>query len=408
MNVLFLSPGFPVEMPHFVQSLANCGAKVIGVGEHPLQSLSQELQDAMAVYIHVKSIMDEDAVIQQVQGELAGTGVTIDKVETLWEPLMLLGARLRETLGVPGMSVEQTVPFRDKEIMKQVLDKAGIRTPRHTSCTNEAEMRAAAEVIGYPLIVKPISGAGSADTYRVDDGERFEEVIDLVGHVAEVSVEEFIDGEEFTFDTICSGGEVLFYNICWYRPSPLMSKTYEWMDCQTIALRDPDDEFVASGKAMGFEVLKALGFTDGYTHMEWFRLPSGEAVFGEIGGRPPGALTVETMSFAANTDCYDRWAEATCFGRFRTEIERRFNCACIFKRARGDGKISKVEGLDSWLSRFGEHIARVDLLPIGAKRRNWKATMLSDGHVMVRHPDLQSLLEVATAFGTDVRMYAEE
>ena len=31
------------------------------------------------------------------------------------------------------MTVEQTLPFRDKELMKQVLDAAGIRTPRHAS-----------------------------------------------------------------------------------------------------------------------------------------------------------------------------------------------------------------------------------------------------------------------------------
>ena len=28
----------------------------------------------------------------------------------------------------------------------------------------------AAEQIGYPLIVKPIAGAGSVDTYRIDSG----------------------------------------------------------------------------------------------------------------------------------------------------------------------------------------------------------------------------------------------
>ncbi len=46
---------------------------------------------------------------------------------------MLLAARLREALGVPGLSVEQTLPFRNKERMKQALDRAGIRTPRHAA-----------------------------------------------------------------------------------------------------------------------------------------------------------------------------------------------------------------------------------------------------------------------------------
>ncbi|RKY18802.1 MAG: hypothetical protein DRQ55_12385 [Planctomycetota bacterium] len=407
MNVLFLSPGFPDEMPRFVQALAECGARVIGVGEHHKDSLPEPMRAAMAAYLKVDSIMNEGEVIATVQAEVARAGVRIDRVESLWEPLMLLAARLREVLGVPGMSVDQTQPFRDKGVMKQVLDAAGIRTPHHARAASGEEIRAAAARIGYPLIVKPIDGAGAADTYRVDGPEQLEDIIGAVTHVPEVSVEEFIEGEEFTFDTICARGEVLFYNICWYRPRPLIARTVEWMDSQTISLRNPDDGFVAAGKAMGFEVIKALGYQDGFTHMEWFRLPSGEAVFGEIAARPPGAFTVETMSFAADTNCYSRWAEAICFGQFRAQVQRRYNCSCIFKRARGQGRISAVHGLDSFLTRFGEHVVRVDLLPVGAQRRNWKATLLSDGHVMLRHPDLQAALEMSDAFGSDVRMDAE-
>ena len=82
---------------------------------------------------------------------------------------MLLAARLREVLGVPGLNVAETVPFRNKEEMKRLLDAAGIRTPRHLTARDEAGIRAAAERIGFPLILKPIDGAGSADTYRVLD-----------------------------------------------------------------------------------------------------------------------------------------------------------------------------------------------------------------------------------------------
>ena len=107
-----------------------------------------------------------------------------------------------EMLGVPGMTVPQTIPFRDKEIMKQVLDKAGIRTPRHASATTANAVREAAERIGYPLVVKPIDGAGSADTYRVESAEDLERVLPALRGVPEVSMEEFVEGEDFTFETL--------------------------------------------------------------------------------------------------------------------------------------------------------------------------------------------------------------
>ena len=406
MNVLFLSPAFPAELPRFCVALAEAGAAVYGVGEQPVATLPESARRALTAYLQVPSIWDEAAVVSAVKRECDEHDLRIHKVESLWEPLMILAAKLREALGASGMTVAQTRPFRDKEVMKHVLDEAGIRTPRHAGCQGAEAIREAAERIGYPLIVKPIAGAGSADTHRVDDAEQLERVIALTAHVPELSVEEFIEGEEFTFDTICAGGEVLFHNISWYRPRPLIQRTVEWVAAQTIALRNPEDAYLASGRAMGFAVLEALGFQEGYTHMEWFRTASGEAVFGEIGARPAGARSVDIMSYAAGIDCYRAWAEAICHGRLGAPIARRHNAAIIFKRAVGQGRIQAVRGLESLLARFGEHVVSVDLLPVGAQRRNWKATLLSDGHLIVCHPDLQSCLGMADAVGTDIQIVA--
>ena len=80
-------------------------------------------RDALAHYISVGSLAAEDAVAATVR-ELARQ-VRIDRVECLWEPYMMLAARLREELGLPGLTVAQTVPFRDKERMKQLLGRRG-------------------------------------------------------------------------------------------------------------------------------------------------------------------------------------------------------------------------------------------------------------------------------------------
>ena len=92
--------------------------------------LPPEARAALAHYEHV-SLADEDAVLAALQG--LSRHARIDQVECLWEPYMVLAARIREELGLPGMTVAQTLPFRDKELMKQVLDDAGIRTPRHAA-----------------------------------------------------------------------------------------------------------------------------------------------------------------------------------------------------------------------------------------------------------------------------------
>jgi hypothetical protein len=404
VNVLLISPGYPADMPQFTRGLAEVGATVLGVGDQPVGSLPELVRNLLAAYLQVRSLWDEENVAQELREWLRGR--RLDRVECLWEPGMLLAAQLREALGVPGLSVQQTVPFRDKERMKQVLDAAGIRTPRHLPATSVAQCWDAAERIGFPLILKPIAGAGSADTYRIDEADGLRDALPRLRHVPMVSVEEFVDGEEYTFDTVTIEGRIAYYNIAWYRPRPLIARSNEWISPQVIALRQVDHADLAGGVRMGHDVIHALGFKTGFTHMEWYRKPSGEVVFGEIGARPPGAHQVEQMNFACDFDVFREWANAVAHGRFETNIERRYNVATIYKRAQGVGRIRAIEGLDAIQRKYGRHIVWNTLLPIGAPRRNWKQTLVSDGFIMLRHPDLGATLAMADEIGADLRLSA--
>ena len=222
-----------------------------------------------------------------------------------------------------------------------------------------------------------------------------------------VSVEEFVDGEEFTYDTICAGGQVLVENICQYHPRPLQTKLHEWISPVTLALRDLDAPGLQGGRELGRAVLRALGFSDGFTHMEWYRKADGEVVFGEIGARPPGARTVDVMNYATDSDLFTAWAYAVTQGSIPQPVERKYNAASVFKRARGAGRITRYEGLDHLLAQYGEHVAAIDLLPVGAPRRDWRATLIGDGMVIVRHPELDPALEMARRFAADLHLFAE-
>jgi hypothetical protein len=112
------------------------------------------------------------------------------------------------------------------------------------------------------------------------------------------------------------------------------------------------------------------------------------------------------MNFVSDIDLFRGYAEADVNGRFSQIGPRKYNTVNIFKRAQGKGRIQRIEGLDSILHRFRPHIVNIDLLPIGAPRRNWVQTLVSDGYVTIRHPDLQAAMDIADAVGTDLNMYA--
>jgi hypothetical protein len=404
MNTIMLAPGYPGEMPYFCRALSMHGAKVYGLSDVPYNDLPALTREHLSGYLQVASFTDEDAVVRQVVEAVGGH--QIDRVVCMWEPGVVLAARLREALGAPGQGVQQAITFRNKDLMKQVITAAGIRTARHASATTIAQVKAAAESIGFPVIVKPIAGAGSMDTFRAGSMAELEAELAMVTTYDEVNVEEFIEGEEYTYDTICINGEVQYENVCFYRPNPLIARSTEWISPQTMALRDLSPAPVAAGIAMGHQVLKAMGFQTGFTHMEFFWTPKGEAIFGEIAARPAGAHTVDLMNYVGDIDLYMGYAEAELKGTFSQSTERKYNVCNIFKRAEGQGRISRIEGLQHLMQRYGEHIVHLDLLPVGAPRRNWILTLVSDGYVVVRHPELQACMDISDAVGTDLRLFA--
>lgn len=403
-NVLFLSPHYPPEMQDFTRGLAEVGAKVIGVGDTPQNHLPPRVRKYLHGYLQIPGFHDENAAIATLLPALQSLKIHV--VESLWEPCVILAARLRELLGLEGMDVDTSTGFRDKAIMKSRLLTANLRVPRFARVRTAKEVREAIEAIGFPIVIKPIAGAGTADTYKISHAQELETVLARMSHVQEANVEEFIEGDEFTYDTVCINGVPVFENVAQYFPKPLESRTQEWISPGQIVYRNPYDPELMPGVELGRKVLQTLGMKTGFTHMEWFKKPNGEAVFGEIAARSPGGKLVDQMNVSNDFDIFREWARAVCWQSFDNQPQRRYHVAGVFKRAQGQGRIQRIEGLQELRHGCGSNLVLEELLPIGHPRRNWKQTLLSDGYVMMRHPQLGPCLEMMKLAIRCLRVYA--
>lgn len=404
MRVLFVGPHYPVEMPQFVLGLHEVGAEVIGLGDASLDAMSDPLRRVLRDYLRVPQLLDEADTLTRTLDWLSHRSV--DRVVSLWEPTVILAARLRERLGLPGMSVDTVRGFRDKQLMKERVSRAGLRVPRAHRAGTVDEARDAAQQVGFPLVVKPIAGAGSADTYVCRDRQSFDRALEATRRVPMVSVEEYIEGEEFTYDTVCLDGEPVYENVAQYLPKPIEARSNEWISPVIITVRDLSSEKFQNGLRFGRSVLRALGMKSGFTHMEWFYTPAGEVVLGEIGCRPGGARLVDQMNYTSDIDLFQEWARVECWGRFEASTERKYNCGIIFKRAQGQGRIAYIDGVDAWLQAAGGWAVENRLLPVGAPRRNWRSTLVSDGYLIVRHPDWEEAKRLSFLAATGIKLWA--
>lgn len=392
-------------MQQFTRGLAAVGASVLGVGDTPARALAPGVRAALDDYLQVPRALDEADVTRRLEEWLRGRW--IDRVETNWEPLQLLAADLRARWKLPGMRRDAVIGFRDKVAMRERVEAAGIRVPKTARAATAREVWEAAEKVGYPLIFKPVAGAGSADTWAAHSKEDLEKVLAATKHVPEASVEELIEGDEYTYETICADGEPLYEGCTRYYPNVLEARKKEWISPIILTLRDRTNPALADAVQMGRKAIKALGMGSGFTHMEWFRSKkTGEAVFGEIACRAPGANMVDLMNYAGDVDLFVEWARAVTFGRVDAPPQQKYHAAIIFHRAKGQGRITSYEGLDAFEAKYGPHIARVDFLPIGAQRRDWRATFLSDGNIVVRHPDHDAALAMAREASDKIKIHA--
>ena len=378
-NVVFVAP-FPLETSiRFSRALRQLhNIRLLGVFQEPPP------QDAgFDDVVLIKNGLDAHQIAEGV-GLLKRRYGPIHRITGVLEDIQSQLAAVREAFGVPGLSVASADRFRDKGLMKQRVAAAGLRVPRAARVRTDSDVWRAAELTGFPLILKPIAGAGSADTYRIDGPDDLLRVLPYLRHVPEASCEEFVEGEEYTFDTICIEGKPAFMNVAQYLPRPLLARTHEWISPEIITVRDMTQPKLQGGIRLGLGVLDALHMGTGFTHMEWYRKADGEVVFGEIAARPPGANIVKLTGLAHDTDLYRAWARATVDEAFDGPWERKFSTGCAYLRGPGQGRVVSVDGLDEAQRAVGHLVVHTSLPKIGAPKRD---TYEGDGYAIVRHPD---------------------
>ncbi|MDF1565414.1 MAG: ATP-grasp domain-containing protein [Deltaproteobacteria bacterium] len=406
MDVVLLEPSFPVNQREFARALHAVGARVTGIGERPKDQLDPELRHWLTHYEQVSNVTDVgqvERIVRWLQGR-----VEVHRLEATVEAHVMCAARVREACGIPGTSVQTTFLCRDKPAMKEALRQAGVPCAQSIGSDDAAEIEDFARRVGFPLVVKPRDAAGAAATYRCDDGAELSAALGEcgVGRGASVAVEEFIEGHEGFWDTLCIEGEVAHEFVCHYYPNVLEAMRKRWISPQFIATNRLD---AAPGyeevKALGRKVIAALGIQTGATHMEWFFGPKG-LKFSEIGCRPPGVRAWDLYAAGNEFDIYREWANCVVYHCPSQSLSRRYSAGIIALRPDRDGHIVGYEGVEELQEAFGEWIIDAHLPPAGTPTQPVEAGYMANAWVRIKHPDYDHLRHMLDRVGQTLKVRA--
>ncbi|MDX6297501.1 MAG: hypothetical protein QOI51_1358 [Nocardioidaceae bacterium] len=363
------------------------------------------LREHVDAHWRVDDALDPRQIAEAVTGLSSQMG-RVDRLVAALEQLQVPLAQVRDALGIEGMDAETAHNVRDKARMKSVLRAAGIPCARHQLVTTAQEAIGFAEAVGFPLVAKPPAGAGAQATYRLDNADTLRAWLEAItpnpGDPA--LLEEFLVGEEHTFDSITVGGTTGWASIADYEPPPLDVLRNPWVQWTVILPRHIDGPQYAGIRQIGPAALRALGVRDALTHMEWFQRPDGSVAVSEVAARPPGAQITSMLGYVHDVDFHRVWAELVILGTF-SPPERRYAAGTAYLRGQGRGRVRAVHGVEQLQRELGNLVVEARLPQPGQAA---SSSYEGEGYVIVRHPDTDVVQDALRRIVGGVRVELQE
>ncbi len=210
------------------------------------------------------------------------------------EGLVWPAASVSEALGLPGNSPEAIAACRDKHATRAALERAGVPQPLSVGVCDVDEALAAAEKIGYPVVLKPRGLAGSMGVRLAHDSDEARAAYAAATAVsypgvpvfeASVLVEEYVDGPEISIDAVFYQGDCVPLALARKRVgfAPYFEELGHVVDGADPLLSEPEllDALRRSHSALGFHT--------GVTHTEFRLGPRGPRLL-EVNARLGGDM----------------------------------------------------------------------------------------------------------------------
>lgn len=299
MHVLVASSGNPL----LEETLLELGHTVSLLVPSPTVPDRRRDTPGASAVVGIDSWTDAAALARVVKDLPCG----IQRIATIDEQAIVLSARLRERLGVPGLPVKAALLHTDKDLAKTELEFAGIPVARHRLVRRAEQVPLAAADFGWPVVVKPPRGAGTISTFVVRDEAHLRQLIaagafdrrpadstgrfdagELLLSLHELPaflVEEYVPAvREYAVDLCLFEDELLAAFPALYS-APLITALdrHQW----DTAL-PPVGKDARKAIALALQGARVLGSGTGVVHCEVLRTADDRWFFGEAGHRPGG------------------------------------------------------------------------------------------------------------------------
>lgn len=304
-TVLVVSSGDEVYRRYCLEQVAAAYRIVLVSGARPTW------QNELVADWEIADMSDPDAVI--TAGGILAARHDVVGVLTWDEYQLVPAAHLARLLGLPGSDPDSMRACRDKGRTRTLLHEHGVGSAASIHTGSMMEALLAADSIGYPVVLKPASNAGSLGVMRVDSSDELPDAYAFafagtqgIGSESdEVLVEEFLDGPEVSVECVTHRGITAAVAVT--RKTVAFEPYFEEI-AHSVDARDP---LLAEVASVATAAVRALGLSTGIQHVELRLTGRGPRII-EVNGRIGGDLIGRLVLLATGLDLPRIAADLAC------------------------------------------------------------------------------------------------
>lgn len=345
---------------------------------------------------------DDYETTREIAARHAVSGIVTSQME---KPMRLM-ARLAAGMGFIFHSPEVTERSLDKWLMKQAFLQAGVPCAAGMLIRPgevPAAERIASRGLHFPAILKPRDATSSQGVFKVDafeDIERYLPVTRSFSRAGQALVEEFLEGPEYSVESITYRGKTTVVQITEKFVTPF-PRTVEMGHLQPAELPAGTEEAV---KMAVVKAIEAIGIDNSASHAEVKLTASGPRLV-EIGARLGGDFI---SSYLVTSSCgvdMDRATIQVALGQ-PPDLEKKWNKYSCIKYAQLPAG-ERVVDVGPWQELLGKpdvvfahvNINPVDTVPAITQSKD------RPGFVIVEGASRQAALSAAAARLAELERY---
>jgi biotin carboxylase len=365
-RLLLLIPTTTYRTEDFIEAARSLDVDLVIASDRP-NVMAGEFPD----HLLTLPFSDPAAAAREVRAYAARR--PLDAVVPVDDATTVVASAVGEALGLRVNPLAAARATRDKQLMRELLARAGVPSPSFEVVRVDEDPAVAARRTAYPCVLKPRVLAASRGVIRADDEVAFvaafarirailrEPDVAALGEGTDtILVEGFVPGVEVALEGLLEAG-VLRTLALFDKPDPLDGPFFEETIYVTPSRLPPSTQAAVADVAA--RAARALGLSDGAVHCELrLRAAAGgalEPVVLEIAARSIGGLCGRSLRFGTGMSL-EELILRRALGRPVDSLERERAAAAVMMIPipRG-GILEEVRGLDE--ARAVPHIEDVTI-----------------------------------------------